>query len=410
MSAGPEVRGGTPVVGRAIDALAATVIEAGGGFATGLRVDVRDAELSIARDARAGKAEVLMAMPAPCLPPTSGFRMRVGGDDFVVEADSLTPAQDRAVRQLIDIYNACGKVAAWRRVTPWLTLAADPALFDHLRAARGTHGAAQRLEALRQVGDWDRVLVDSFLKSRVIHLARSGPGGRPVVRSVLMLFIDFLNHHLRAGPYRLSRPGGGRPACLVTGCDRPVAGSDECFVFYNVLDSLDTLLTYGYSDPAVPFLVSVPVTVPVPGGRRLVVTAEPGPFHEGALPPALAPFRIQVPRILARDSTSLVVNRLVVPPPDQAGVLAEVLDFLAAGFAPDLTVARRVQVVADAQVALWQANRGHLDRLEMLLAEARTRVTDSAPPGRGTTLAALDALVISRRRLLDALADRLGGR
>lgn len=397
-------------VGGALKALAGTVADNGGFFSPSARTVCREGDLTIAADQHDTPGNALIQVPEACLPPISAFDLSASDDSIVIDGDddALADVQRTTFRQMIDVYNACGKLAQWRHESPWFALAEDGDLFEHLLSARPSAKKVQACRELRDSGRWDELLVWSFLGSRTFLLGPApGRNGSDQGEPVLMPFIDFQNHDFRARSYQFAEDGTGSRV-LWTQKVHPVAESDECFVCYNLMDSLDTYLTYGFVDESAPILNSVPVEVELSNGCSLSVRGESGPPFKRELPPGMRDARLFMPQIREHEPDRFVVSRLFLPGPNAPRALRRVLAYLIRSLRPAAPNDAVLDAVLEAETQVLQANESFYMRLAELCAQARNSDLPSDIPGRSDALHAVERLVERQQAYLEQYTERLG--
>lgn len=402
-----------PEVGEILQSLGQRIREHGAQFASGFYVRARGGELTLASDGPAERTSRLVAVPYTAMPDTRSFRVRLDGERFAAE-DRLDgpPATDlhRAVfHDMIALYNAAGKPDQWARQTPWLTLWHDPDVVEHLVNAQAYKTQIPLLNKYR-AGDRDGVLVDSFLKSRTFNLTQASDATRDGTAQVVMPFIDFLNHHFLARGFQHGRLDGD-VGTLFTFQDRPVEGSDECFVRYNVLDMHTAFIGYGFLDGSASFTVSQPTTIELEADLRLDVRRQTGKGFPKKLPSKLRELQIYMPKVTAsQNSDDVTLSRLMIPGANAPQALRRVLNTVIRQRRADWPEHRIDGAVRAAEAQLLDANHRYFDRLAELLALARQRSEADDPPGRRATLRAVDQLVVRNKRHLYAYRDRLEAR
>lgn len=409
-------------VTEALTALLRTVRAQGGGVHDRARLVARDGDLSMALDGADAGDDRLLAIPDVCLPPITRVTLDLNGDDLVLvhAPDDLPAATVTALRRLLDVYNACGKLAAWRAASPWCALAADPDLRTALAELRAGAPKIEQQRRIADAGELTALGVRGFLGARTFNLkpraetaaeqghgsAGGGEGGDEA--PVLAPFVDALNHDYRARSFGLTIDADDVRR-LWTHVDRPVAGSAECRVRYAPMDAVDAYLGYAFVDESAPFLRSAPVTLDLDGGSVLDVGAMGGAPFQGQLPPEVADDRFYVPPITdSLRAGHLAVARLTLPGPDAAPALRRVLGFLIEILQPGADEASLRATVRETEAQLLAANRERIDGIDRLVATARARDPADAPPGRTAALDAIARLMRQMRAHLDAYADAMG--
>lgn len=411
-----------PAVAEALNGLKRTLLANGGGLAGGARAVVQDGAFSIRAEAPRDTCERLIQVPEACLPPVPSFTLDLDGDALVlVDAPADLPQATRdCFRQLLELYNAAGKLAAWRAACPWTALAADPDLRTALADLRAGAPKVEQQRRIADAGEWTAMAVRSFLGARTFNLkpraetaaeqgiaaARGVSAGDEV--PVIPPFIELLNHDFRARTFELTiDPDDIRR--LWTHIDRPVPGSSECRVRYAPMDAVDAYLGYAFLDDSAPFLRSVPVTVTLADGSVLEAGATGGAPFQGQLPPQIAEDRFYVPPITdSLYAGHLAVARLTIPGPDAAPVLRRVLAFLVTAMQPAAESGYIRAAVLDAEAQVLETNRRRIAALERLVADAGTSPPEAEPPGRAAALDAVARLARQMRGHLDAYAAAVG--
>ncbi len=388
---------------------------AGGAFRPDATVVVRDGAIRVTAEGApegGGDAGRLLQVPTACLPALAPDGLGVDGESFVLAGER--PNEPDTARTALDamrtLYNACGKAAAWRVTSPWLTLARDPALLAALADLRAGNPKTDGYRALAERGAWDRLLVDSFLGTRLFRLppaSADGQGDPASGEPVLMPFIDFLNHDFRARPYGVTADADGVRR-LWSQDDRPTPDGRECRVLYTVLDPLDSLLFYGFVDETAPVMRSAPVEIALPEDVRITVNAGASSAFRGELPATLEDVRLFVPPAQACEGAHLTLPWLLLPGPGSPWALRRVLRALIYALCPEMTETARRAAVASAEEQVLQGNRAALDRAGDALAAARTASPADPPAGRSAALDAVAHALARQRARLDAYCERLG--
>ena len=415
MTADARVRVDTdrPEIGEALETLAGVVRETGGSLADGLYVRAREGELTLASDGPRERAARLLFVPYAAMPDSTRFPVTLRDQRFVAAApadDAPAPGTPtaRAHAAMLEIYNQMGKPQQWARQSPWLTLWHDPPVLDHLLGpAAANDPAGTGPLALYRAGRWDELLVSSFIKSRVFNLkAGKAPDGQGA--QVLMPFIDFLNHHVQARGFQHVVADNGVGG-LYTFQDRPVAGSDECFVRYNLMDTHTAFIGYGFLDDSAPYSVSQATTLTLSDGLQIQVRRQAAKGFAKKLPQKMRSLQIYMPQVVSNHPDKMAVSRLLIPGANAPRALRRVLATLIARKRQSWSEARVDAAVREAEAQLLAVNHRYFDALAALAADARARSEADDPPGRKATLRAVDALVVRNKRHLHAYQDRLEG-
>lgn len=411
-----------------LDRLRDVVLAEGGGFSKNIRAVIRDGDLSVRANAETPPRERAMSIPTQCLPPCDPFDLAVDGDRFVArqpDPDVPEPAK-RCFHLMVELYNACGKPAFWRRTTPWLALRQDPELLDAMTETRAGAVKVEKLRELARTGAESDILVQTFLGSRIFRLQPPSPsetgtgvgeddGAQDIsgstatedAKTVLMPFVDFLNHDLRAASYHVAKDDDGVRR-LWTGAECAMPDSDECFVRYSLVDALETWMVYGFVDESAAFFTSVPLTIHLPEDQQIVVEAFGTTPFEGQLPPQMSDVRPYVPLVIGADEHGFSLSRLIIPGPQAPRALRRVLTFFLRRIGVRYSEAVLRHAVESAENQILRANRSVLDRLRAKLAEAHAAPPADPPAGRAEALTSLCRALDHFERRLDGYCDDLG--
>lgn len=386
-------------IARELTALASLVKAEGATLSPNVTIEGRGGDLRVTSDLPADPNATILAMPDSCLPGLAAAELYVAGDDIRVRrhGDGVGATQARALEHMLAVYNLTGKLAAHREASPWFALDGAPEVVDKLAAGRA---GAPKVDAFHI--DWrdgarDQLLLTTFLNTR--EFGAKGGVGRAEATSVLMPFIDYVNHHFHAPGFH----GGGEGADYTVSIRnaKPVPGSDECFVSYSRLDTLDAYLIYNFPDDSGPHLRSVPLTIDCGDGKRIDVDARISGSHPGKLPEKMRDLRALMPRVAMPETGLIQVGHLFVPGPNAPRALRRILSGLIRTLFPDIGDAAFQDKVRAAEQAVLDANRRYYRELADVLSAARARAT------------ALPALATVRRVLelqtakLDAYAERI---
>jgi len=349
----------------------------------------------------ADSRDTLVSLPESCLPSLENARLAVedGAIRLTERLPGLGDAQAECLTHMLAVYNATGKLAAFRETTPWFALQDAPALLDRLAAGRAGAPRVAELRERTRAGTDDAVLLDAFLGTRKYGAVKSAGGS--VSHSVLMPFIDYANHHNQAPGFQPgdSTAGARHRVSLVNA--KPIGGSDEVRVRYTPMDALDSYLLYGFVDAEADVLRSVPLTIDLDGGTiEVQARINPGKGKgKGAVPKQLADLGALLPEVTAAPG-QVTASYLLVPEANRVLALRRTLNWLIRRLEPQVKLDRLRGLVSEAEAQILAANRTFLDGIE---AEVAERNDAGSAPAR----AALEALVAQQRRHLDAYADRI---
>jgi hypothetical protein len=191
--------------------------------------------------------------------------------------------------------------------------------------------------------------------------------------------------------------------------DRPVQSSEECLVRYNLMDRLDSFLSYAFVDESAPILNSLPLEIKLQDDLRIQVKGLGGGPYKGKLPDTLKDLRQFMPQIHKRTQDSLTVQRLFVPGEKAPRALRRVLGSLIRSLRPGLNLNTIHEMTLSAENQVLEANKTYYHRLQDLTRTAQSKSPDeSKPPGREATLEALSQLAEQQLGHMQEYVGRLG--
>ena len=226
---------------------------------------------------------------------------------------------------MIDIFNQTRKISWHRKTCPWFAFSKYPKLLDKLFEGRANALKIAKYYDQYKSGDYDQLLIDSFLGSRTLNFKSSG--SKPA-KPRLMPFIDYINHHRQCPGYitRKKEDLSGKELVIVN--SKPIPGSDECFVTYNTgYDALDTFLVYGFTDLSAPYMRSIPVKIILSNGKIINVHSKITRGYKGKLPEALKNLRFYIPNPIKSDQ-EYGISSLIIPGEKSPRALRRVLRYV----------------------------------------------------------------------------------
>lgn len=355
-----------PELQRALVSLVEEVERGGGWFHESLSLIAERGSIRVESSLPVGRAELLMSVPGQILLPIDEVRMRVSGDDIVIDsfADSATPERRRLFEIVIGIYNLCGKIPAHRAASPRFGFPADGDITRLLAAGRDARSHPAE-------SGHDRLL-DDFIHSRLFS-HDEGDGGKR--REVLMPVIDFFNHHPDA--YGFMNETRAHPDQPVIGVEhwRPGADHRECYVCYSLFDAFDLAVHYGYLERGCRFVKSVPLAVELEGLGSLRVRAAGAAGIRRELPSRLRDLRAWMPVLLRSSPQEIELSHLIIPGLSDQHALRRVLATMISAWRPDMDLEAVAEHVAAAERAVLAENIRYNQRL----AEAVRLVMESSP-------------------------------
>ncbi|MCD6439645.1 MAG: hypothetical protein J7L56_15490 [Halomonas sp.] len=213
---------------------------------------------------------------------------------------------------MIELYNATDKLNLWRESLPFFAWQGASGVTEYLLSARPLNANLIRCQKQFEAGEYDNLLVDSFLGSRKFginepSLKKLGFREEVKHRSALLPLVDCLNHKLDAEGFNTPLV---KEQPVMRTFHMPDVETGELFVCYNLYDAVDTTLSYGFMDGACTWLSSVPVTLSI-SGQRLDVQGLPMRLF-GPLPVAMEDIRAYMPALNRKGERQATVTKLML--------------------------------------------------------------------------------------------------
>ena len=346
--------------GPARDSIAAIISQVeqdGAVFDPDLRVDLNGSNVAMRSARPFDNLRNMIRMPVASMPALSDFVLTLTGNDLKAtpRSDEVSATHVRLMDLMLEAYNALDKVTQWKAESPWFLLADAPDILDHLTTGR-PGGRLGKLRNLASTPDkHGQLLIDTFIGSRKFNLNEKAAKtiGRDTGTTVLMPLIDYFNHDMRAEGFRIDTKRTPTTMNILSG---PAPETQELFVRYNVFDTLDTWLYYGFIDSQVGYLASVPCVLEA-GGRKIHVIASGG----GKVPklaPEIKDLRTFMPSVQKRQDGAYQVTKMIIPGPRAPRALRRVLRIclnsigIPAAAAPAMVLALEEQLM-DHNRAWW---------------------------------------------------------
>ena len=355
----------------ALESLVEEVERGGGWFHESLSLVAESGSIRVESSLPVGRVELLISVPEELLLPIDEIRMRVSGDEIVIDSftDSATPERRRLFEIVIGIYNLCGKLPAHRAASPRFGFPEDGDIARLLAAGREATGHSA------ENGN-DRLL-DDFIHSR-LYSHDDGISGKR--REVLMPAVDFFNHHPDA--YGFMGETARHPDQPVIGVEhwKPGADSRECYVCYSLFDAFDLAVHYGYLERGCRFVKSVPLAVELEGLGSLRVRAAASAGIRRELPSRLRDLRAWMPVILRSGPQEIELSHLIIPGMSDRQALRRVLATMIAAWRPDMDLEAVAEHVATAERAVLAENIRYYEELAgglRLVAESSPALAES---------------------------------
>ena len=339
-----------------LGALAELTVRAGGALHPAARWTVRGRQLKPEVGDPAADGQALAVVPAAALPAVTMGTVGFDDDRLVrrASAPAATKQQTDVLEAMLDLYNALDRPRQWRQTAPWLALAGDTGILDHLARGLDLGGKLTTLARLCAADRWDEVATASFLGSRTYSWHDGDTR-----RAVLMPFIDFLDHHWDGAPFERR----GAPPGIAVAVKRPRAGDSRCHARYGRLDALTSYLNYAFVDTEAPIVNSVPARIPIDSDLTLAVRGRPVKTRAdaGRLGFGAAPYH--VPRTETPERGLVTLDHVVVADARAPWAVPALLTRLLGRLRPELAPRARSALAEDVRLRLVAANEAYYARL-----------------------------------------------
>lgn len=284
----------------------------GAWFNQDLRIHAEDGNLSLHGTPGAPRASY-MRVPVALMPQLECFEIS-SREGKLVATPNGTPLLDyhqEMMEAMIELYNATDKLNFWRESLPFFAWQGASGVTEYLLSARPLNANLTRCQKQFEAGEYDNLLVDSFLGSRKFgineqSLKKLGFQEEVKHRSALLPLVDCLNHKLDAEGFNTPLV---KDQPVMRTFHVPDVKTGELFVCYNLYDAVDTTLSYGFMDCACTWLSSVPVTLSI-SGQRIDVQGLPTRLF-GPLPATMEDIRAYMPALNCKSERQAEVTKLM---------------------------------------------------------------------------------------------------
>lgn len=233
------------------------LISKGAKFDKHLVFSERAGELSIT--SQASQRQVHMQVPLNCMPLLCDYRYSIDADGHLQakpQNKMLNPDAAPVMSIMNKLFKLTGKLKGWRESSPFVVYQQYPAILEKIFNFRPQGQKLAGLYAHFQKGDWDQLLIDSFLGSREFtyqqaHLTAAKIHSENSTEKGLLAIIDFLNHRVKNGEYFVNTQSSMME--IIGTAD---LNSKELFVQYGKFDGLLCYLLYGFVDQQSTFCFS----------------------------------------------------------------------------------------------------------------------------------------------------------
>jgi hypothetical protein len=327
---------------------------------------------SVACGLSARPGDRLMRIPESCLPPFKKFDLYVADDDICIRSHDrdLLDSHIKSFEHTVNVFNLTKKIAQHRASSFWFVFASVPSLVHNFVQGRSGSRKIETYLNYFDEGEIDSLLLLSFFNTRTLSLKSTYFGSHvPVVTSL----IDLLNHRFQAQGFRNIKDKNSGLAQVQVNISKALTNSNECFVRYGILDSLDAYLVYNFVDDSAPFVRSIPLELHLSSGISLKTNARIAPPYKGSLPPNLWNLRMFMPRILKRGQNSIEVTHLVIPGSLSPYALRRVLAALIGTVRPGMTPGLLWDSVQETEAIIVSENKKFYEAIRFEIGNLRSR-------------------------------------
>ncbi len=357
---------------KCIRRLEKNVLDHNGWLDSDLVIRCEGGELSIEKHSFFDPRSPLIAVPQEMLLPTDKMKMAAKGDDLIMQPEdgALTPLQTDTAETMLELYNLTDKLKLHRESCCWLSFRENIEALDAILEARSIGVKAHEYYKFAK-GESDINLsvieCDSYIKTRTIGL-KNVKGAEPnIIHTYLMPIIDFMNHHVNGANFNLSK--GEEPPevdkFMQVRDSRPILNSHECYAYYNMLDTVDTFINYGFPDNSAPYVRSVPLQIDLGDAGKLVINSLSQGLIRQRLHKTIAGLRPYIPNTIRNEDGLLEVSHMVIPSMMAApNAMRRVLRMLISGKAARIFNTNQVwEKVLEAEDTIMNANITFYDNL-----------------------------------------------
>lgn len=240
------------------------LIANGAAFNPRLQIVYDDNGLSLHTTGGEDFSSEYLSVPTELMPSIDDYQFSIeNGKIRCIPIQETSDVKKILMELMVQIYNLTDKIGLQAISSPFYNLRGHYELLNELVRVRANSKTERYLSLIRQ-NEWDTLLVETFLNSRVFKLKdRENLFFYPVLIPV----IDYCNHRHEAKSFKLNE-NRKRISIIADGNEK----ANQIYVRYNDFDYLDTFLTYGFVEENAPFLFSIPVTVTLESGMRLSFT------------------------------------------------------------------------------------------------------------------------------------------
>ncbi|WP_102798339.1 tetratricopeptide repeat protein [Bowmanella denitrificans] len=312
----PGVIGNDINIVNAVTKLRSELEKNGAFFHRDLRFVVEGNDISVQMATASNITEKCMGVPLTCMPLVDDYQFSLDDDGkLIVETKKqmLNPQAKKLMQLLVNMYNACDKLANWREYFTLFSLAGFKPLFDKLISARSDSAIYLQYYADKKELISGYAVIKTFVGSRIFTLAQHelrkiGVKSSKGDEAVFIPIIELFNHRMGVSGFVKD----AKNLDLVT-YSQPGDEGREIFVQYNLDDPLITLLVYGFVDLSASWVYTVPIIIQTRSGLNMRIDnlCSSSPVED--VPNHLMGFSAYYPPKVIRHGKSVYVSKLVLP-------------------------------------------------------------------------------------------------
>lgn len=311
----PQIICEDPKTKKTLQAIQDLVLENAGWLHKNLGTQCEKGALSLTIEGPSTEAEQLIKLPAEILIPANEAGFHIKNNDLICAPDKgkFSQTQIRFTELITELYNQTDKIKWHKQSCPWLTLKPykeiTDKLFENRPAGDGRKDFMAFLSGNKDAPEENKFICDSYIKTRVLGQKDKESG---TTKPLLMPIVDYMNHHINGAAFSLKIHHDTGENALRINNKQPVNSSRECFAFYNIMDSLDSYLSYYYIDREVPIIRSKTMRLPIADIGEIRIMSNPGIMQHKKIANHLKDLRQIVPQIAKNKEGNVTVSHIPI--------------------------------------------------------------------------------------------------
>jgi hypothetical protein len=264
----------------------------------------------------------IIKLPVELMVPANPLNLHVKKNEFYIDPDkdNLSEIQIEIAEHMIELYNLTNKVKLYKKSCPWIAYRKAPEILDEILLSRTEAGKIKmKTSFLHQETDApteNEFIAEDFIQTRVLGHKKETDEQK---FQKIMPIVDYLDHDFRANGFMINEPkaGGNKKGniseLLSILNSQPFIHKSNCYVNYGTYDSVDTFLAYGFTYNEVPFVRSIPLTIPIDGYKDIEVNSVPSAKYNNKLHKNLDDIKGFMPMVSREsDDHNLVCSHLFI--------------------------------------------------------------------------------------------------